>query len=85
MAAQNEDQQLKTRFATLATRLAEKQTTILAEIDATRGKTIDIGGYYLPDTRKVTQAMRPSQTFNNILENFLASAAEAPRCAAAGA
>ncbi len=85
LAAQNEDQQLKTRFAELAARLVEKQTTILAEIDATRGKPMDIGGYYFPETRKVTQAMRPSQTLNSILDNFLSAVTETPRFASAGA
>ncbi|NCB38426.1 MAG: NADP-dependent isocitrate dehydrogenase [Erysipelotrichia bacterium] len=77
MATQNDDQQLKARFAGMAAKLAEKHDTILAEIDAARGKPLDIGGYYLPETRKVTQAMRPSQTFNKILEDFMAAPTEA--------
>jgi isocitrate dehydrogenase len=71
LAAQNDDSTLKERFAKLASRLAEKQNAILAEIDATRSKPIDIGGYYLPDVKKVTQAMRPSSTFKQILEDFV--------------
>ncbi|GAB4285629.1 MAG: NADP-dependent isocitrate dehydrogenase [Candidatus Rifleibacteriota bacterium] len=71
MAEQNENLKLKERFAKLASELKEKHDTIMAEIDATRGKPADIGGYYNPDHDKVTRAMRPSQTFNKLLEDFL--------------
>ncbi|HPT48544.1 MAG TPA: NADP-dependent isocitrate dehydrogenase, partial [Candidatus Rifleibacterium sp.] len=71
-------------FAALARDLAEKHDTIIAEVNAARNKPLDIGGYYLPETRKVTQAMRPSQTFNKILEKFMTKPAEA-RCASTGA
>ncbi|MDB5860096.1 MAG: putative isocitrate dehydrogenase, partial [Ramlibacter sp.] len=30
-------------------------------------KPADIGGYYLPDRRKVSAVMRPSETFNAAL------------------
>ncbi len=70
MAAQSDDGELKKRFTPLAEKLAAKYDTILAEIHATRGKPADIGGYYLPDPVKVVQVMRPSQTFNSILEEF---------------
>ncbi|MDD3147863.1 MAG: NADP-dependent isocitrate dehydrogenase, partial [Candidatus Riflebacteria bacterium] len=76
MAAQNDDKQLKERFATLAARLGENHDTILAEINSRRNKPLDIGGYYKPEASKVTQAMRPSQTFNKILADFLAAPAE---------
>ncbi|RCK80619.1 MAG: Isocitrate dehydrogenase [NADP] [Candidatus Ozemobacter sibiricus] len=71
MAAQNDDPELKKRFAPLAEKLAAKYDTILAEIDATRRQPADIGGYYLPDPVKVVKVMRPSQTFNTILEEFV--------------
>jgi len=31
---------------------------------------VDIGGYYQPDFAKLDQVMRPSKTFNSILESF---------------
>ncbi len=71
MANQDTDSALKERFAALAAKLTEKQDTILAEIDATRGKSQDIGGYYRPDDKKVEAAMRPSQTLNQILKDFM--------------
>ncbi len=70
MASQNDDKGLKTRFEALAKDLSGRHDAILAEIDATRGKPVDIGGYYQPDVSKVTKAMRPSKTFNAILEEF---------------
>lgn len=71
MAAQNDDAQLKARFSSLAKQLVEKNATILAEIDTARGKVLDIGGYYKPNDAKVTEAMRPSKTLNDILKNFV--------------
>ncbi|HBU01282.1 MAG TPA: hypothetical protein DEB20_01740, partial [Acidimicrobiaceae bacterium] len=32
------------------------------------GKPVDIGGYYMPDDAKVIAAMRPSATFNAIID-----------------
>jgi monomeric isocitrate dehydrogenase len=74
MAAQNDDLKLKERFAALAKQLVEKHDTILAEINAARARPLDIGGYYRPDEKKVTQAMRPSATLNQILEDFVNAA-----------
>ncbi len=71
LAAQTEDRDLQKRFSALAQQLVAKHDTILAEIHATRGKPVDLGGYYQPDQAKVTAAMRPSQTFNRILEEFV--------------
>ena len=34
---------------------------------AAYGKPADIGGYYLPDDKKASAALRPSKTFNDIL------------------
>lgn len=32
-----------------------------------QGKPVDIGGYYRPDAKKMSRAMRPSTTFNAAL------------------
>ncbi len=70
MAAQKADAKLQATFAGTAKKLAENEKQILAEIDATRGKPIDIGGYYQPDQARLAQAMRPSKTFNAILDEM---------------
>jgi isocitrate dehydrogenase len=31
-----------------------------------QGKAVDIGGYYMPDTKKTEAVMRPSPTLNAI-------------------
>jgi len=64
LAAQNKDQELKTRFAPLAKLLAGNEAKIDADLIAAQGKPVDMGGYYHPDTGKTSQAMRPSATFN---------------------
>jgi len=43
---------------------------ILQELSAAEGKAIDLGGYYHPDPEKMQAAMRPSATFNTILDSL---------------
>ncbi|MCY3683181.1 MAG: NADP-dependent isocitrate dehydrogenase [Gemmatimonadetes bacterium] len=68
LAQQSEDPALQVRFAKLAQQLEANETTIIDELNAAQGPPVDMGGYYLPDTEKITSAMRPSATFNAILE-----------------
>jgi isocitrate dehydrogenase len=69
LAAQNDDQDLKKQFAPIAKELESKVDVILEELKAAKGRPQDIGGYYHPDPVKVKAAMRPSSTFNKILES----------------
>ena len=41
-----------------------------AELVECQGVPVDLGGYYLPDPALAEAAMRPSVTFNDILEGF---------------
>ena len=68
LGAQTEDSALKARFSKLAQALAENEDKINEELSAAQGKPVDVGGYYMPDFEKATAAMRPSATFNAILE-----------------
>ncbi len=68
LAAQQEDQELQARFATVARQLADNEATINAELIGAQGKPVDMGGYYNPDEALTTQAMRPSATFNAIID-----------------
>ena len=70
LAAQDADAELKARFAPVATELAANQETIAAELLAAQGEPADLGGYYLPDDAKTTAVMRPSATFNAILDRL---------------
>lgn len=68
LAKQNDDQDLKKHFTPIAKALEEKLDVILKELDASKGKPVDIGGYFRTDPAKVKAAMRPSATFNTILQ-----------------
>jgi isocitrate dehydrogenase len=68
LAAQTEDKALADKFGGLAKSLTENEAAIVAELSAVQGKPVDIGGYYLADKQKVTEVMRPSATFNTLLE-----------------
>jgi isocitrate dehydrogenase len=67
LAAQNADAELKAKFAPLAKALTDNEAKIVEELIAVQGKPVEIGGYYKPDMAKLSQAMRPSATFNAAL------------------
>jgi isocitrate dehydrogenase len=67
LATQNDDQELKAKFASVAKELEANIDTILEELKAIKGKPVDIGGYYHPCADKVKAGMRPSATLNKIL------------------
>jgi len=68
LAAQTADKELQAQFAPLAKTLTDSEQKIVAELNAVQGKSVDIGGYYLPDLQKMTAVMRPSATFNAALD-----------------
>lgn len=68
LAQQNQDEELKATFEPIAKALTDKQTVIVEELNQAQGMAIDLGGYYQPDLEKTTKAMRPSATFNAILD-----------------
>ncbi len=73
LAAQSADLELKSIFTPLAEALFSQQATMQDEFVRVQGRSSDIGGYYHPDPIKATAALRPSPTFNAILENFVAT------------
>jgi isocitrate dehydrogenase len=68
LAAQDKDAALKAKFAPVAEALAAGEEKIAAELLAAQGAPVDIGGYYHPDDAKASAAMRPSGTFNGIID-----------------
>lgn len=68
LAEQNDDADLKGVFQPIAKSLLDNEEKIVAELMAVQGKPADIGGYYQPDVEVVSKAMRPSETFNKILD-----------------
>ncbi len=70
LAKQTEDAELATAFAPVAEALAENEEKITGDLLAVQGHPADIGGYYLLDDAKTTQVMRPSETFNAIIDSL---------------
>ncbi|MBU4263289.1 MAG: NADP-dependent isocitrate dehydrogenase [Proteobacteria bacterium] len=68
LAAQGKDKQVQGRFTKVAKELGDNEAKIIAEMNSAQGNPADIGGYYRPDTEKTNGAMRPSATFNNIID-----------------
>ena len=70
LAAQDNDADLKAKFAPVAEQLETKIDTIFNEINASNGQAKDVGGYFRTDPKKVAQSMRRSSTFNSILDSL---------------
>jgi isocitrate dehydrogenase len=70
LGEQNQNLELKAKFAELAQILKEKESQILLELSAAQGQSVDIGGYYFPDPDKAIQALRPSQTLNEAISSL---------------
>ncbi len=70
MATQTNDPSLASVFEPLARALTDAREEIIQELLDCQGKAMDIGGYYFPDPVLTSQAMRPSVTFNQIIDDF---------------
>jgi isocitrate dehydrogenase len=68
LAHQDKDEELATYFFKLAKDLSDNEEKITKELLEVQGKSMDIGGYYLPDPAKEKAAMRPSKTLNAIID-----------------
>jgi len=68
LAAQNNDASLKERFTKVAKDLEDNEDRITEELLAAQGEPVDIGGYYMPDPALAERQMRPSATFNAIID-----------------
>lgn len=70
LANQSNDSELKTMFSPVAKALTENETKIVDELNAVQGQTTNIGGYYLTEDDIESKVMRPSSTFNNIINSI---------------
>src|SRR3954454_4636444 len=68
LAEQTEDPALASAFAPLAKELAANEETIVSELNAVQGEAVDLGGYYFVDREKADEVMRPSATFNRVID-----------------
>ncbi|MFK4807236.1 NADP-dependent isocitrate dehydrogenase [Microbacterium sp. ZW CA_36] len=70
LAKQQADPELAAAFAPVAEALAAGEEQIVGELIAVQGSPVDVGGYYRPDAELVAGVMRPSQTFNGIIDSL---------------
>ena len=70
MAEQEQDLVLSDYFRPIAKALSQDKEGILSELNVAQGRPQDIGGYYKPEVEKASLAMRPSSSFNKIIENI---------------
>lgn len=67
LANQSKDESLRNEFTEIYNKLNQNENKIVEELNTVQGQSMDIGGYYAPDELRASKAMRPSATFNDIL------------------
>lgn len=70
LVSQNTNSGLKNKFTDIANALANNESKITEELISVQGSPVDVHGYYKPDEKLISEAMRPSETLNTILNNF---------------
>ena len=70
LANQDEDAGLKSVFEKVARELSANESKINDELIAAQGTPVNIGGYYKPNEKMVTAAMRASATLNQIIDSI---------------
>jgi len=65
--AKSDNADLKKKFGPIAKALEEQEETITKELIDCQGEPQDFGGYFKPDDKKANACMRPSKTFNSIV------------------
>jgi isocitrate dehydrogenase len=68
LAHQEVDPELARTFRPVAAALEENEAVILEELNGAQGSPQEIGGYYMPDPEITSRLMRPSATFNRIID-----------------
>ena len=66
----SEDPSINEKFKDVYKKLMENEKKINDELNSNQGKRIEIGGYYHPNAELVESAMRPSETFNEIINSL---------------
>ena len=70
LANQNDDAELKSRFEKIYKELSASEEKIVSDLIAVQGRSVDIGGYFMPDDKKAFAVMRPSAVFNKIVDEM---------------
>jgi isocitrate dehydrogenase len=71
LVAQSENTELQADFSALADTLAEQEKDIIGELNGIQGDSVELNGYYKPDTNLCIEAMCPSQLLNTTLANMI--------------
>lgn len=66
--------QLQAFFGPVASKLRDNEVQICQQLIDCQGLAVDLGGYYKVDEQKVAAAMRPSVTFNQIIDGLISAA-----------
>ena len=61
---------LKNQFKDIYKSLSEKENNIIDEINSIQGTKVDLNGYFNTDDERTKEVMRPSSTFNSIIDNI---------------
>jgi isocitrate dehydrogenase len=70
LAKQKTDTALASMFANIHQELKDKEEIIVSELIDVQGQKQDIKGYYFMEKSVLDVAMRPSSTFNSILDKI---------------
>ncbi|HLW40292.1 MAG TPA: NADP-dependent isocitrate dehydrogenase [Brumimicrobium sp.] len=68
LAKQEEDAELKANFTEIANVLSQNEEKIVAELNEVQGKSVDLKGYFNAPSALLYEVMRPSATFNEIID-----------------
>ena len=70
LSKQNENTELKDEFEMVYNLLSKNEDQIINDIDSTQGVKVNLEGYYNTNDDITDQIMRPSQLFNEIIDNI---------------
>ena len=70
LSKQNENIELKDEFEMVYNLLSKNENQIINEIDSTQGVKVNLDGYYNTNNDITEKIMRPSNSFNEIIDNI---------------
>ena len=70
LSKQNENIELKDEFEMVYNLLSKNENQIINEIDSTQGVKVNLEGYYNTNNDITEKIMRPSQSFNDVIDNI---------------
>jgi isocitrate dehydrogenase len=70
LSQQDKDTEFKSRFTKIFNELSANEEKIVSDLISVQKKPVDIGGYFIPEDKKAFAVMRPSATFNKIIDEM---------------